>query len=276
VWNPNEWLGFDNRLSEATLVHYGYTPETTRRREKIGRNLRLLQRALKEQPGDPNLLMNLGLELVRSDRRTEGIARYCEAFHRLSAMPTDQVVPELRETLLTQFSTHLMAGRRFKEAAQVLQSPLAKTGGLTASLHLTLGLALMEAKQFAAAAEEFRQCVAKRGRPALTPIDQTFVRRFHTIVWPGLWRARRWEAAEKSFKDALREDPGSIPVRVDFARYLQQRGQAVEAPRAASDLSHAAEAEEVWNWEATLHSVARTCSILRGLDLGSSEDSPAQ
>jgi hypothetical protein len=67
-----DW-GLENRLSEATLVHYGYTEEMTRRREKVSRNHRLLQLAVEEQPGDPNLLMNLGLELVRSDRRDEGL-----------------------------------------------------------------------------------------------------------------------------------------------------------------------------------------------------------
>jgi Tfp pilus assembly protein PilF len=224
-----DW-GLENRLSQTTLVHYGYTEELTRRREKVVRNLRLLQWAVEEQPGDANLLMNLGLELIRSDLRNEGIARYCEAFHLLSAHPADAIVPELRETLLSQLSTHLIASRRFADATQVLQSPLAKAGGLTASMHLTLGLALMDSKNFAGAAEEFRQCIAKRSLPALTPVDPNIRKAVpHHCLAEAMAAQGRWDAAEKCFRTALAEDPASVPVRLDFARYLHQRGRSIEA-----------------------------------------------
>ena len=44
-----------------------------RDRNKVERNLRLLERAVEEMPGEPHLLMHLGLELARSDRAAEAL-----------------------------------------------------------------------------------------------------------------------------------------------------------------------------------------------------------
>jgi tetratricopeptide (TPR) repeat protein len=230
------------------LLHHGYSQEMTRSRQKVARNLRLLELALREQPGDPNLLMNLGLELVRSGERKEGIARYIEAFQVLNSGSTAAVAPELREALLTQLSTHLLASKRFADVAQVLQSTLARASGLTASMHLTLGLALLEIKQWAAAAEEFRHCIAKRNLPALTPIDPHVgtAMPHHCLAqaWAGL---ARWADAEKCFKDALAVDSTSSGVRLDFARYLHQRGRSVEGLQLLHQmLSEHANVLEVW------------------------------
>src|SRR5690348_5730357 len=137
----------ENRLGKATLLHHGYTQEIVKSRDKIARNLRLLELAIEELPNEPNLLMSFGLELVRSDQLEAGLEQYWEAFHVLSVLPANQVVPELRETLLTQLMTHLMAAKRFEEIIQLAHTPLVKSAGITASQHFTIGLAYMELKQ---------------------------------------------------------------------------------------------------------------------------------
>lgn len=68
-------------------------------------------------------------------------------------------------------ATRLTGAKRFAEVVGLLRSPLAKARGLTASLHFFLGLALQEQGAFDEAAREYRECVAKRGRVALTPIN---------------------------------------------------------------------------------------------------------
>ena len=83
----------------------------------------------------------------------------------MSAQPADELVPELREVLLTQFTSQLYKVRAHEEVVQVLNSPLAKRGGLTASLHFALGLAHFELKQFREAADQMRQCLTKRKQP---------------------------------------------------------------------------------------------------------------
>src|SRR6185437_4150615 len=81
-----EW-GLENKIGEATLIHHGYTQEVVRDRNKIERNLQLLEKAVDELPDEPHLLMNLGLELSRSGREAEAFARYEEAVLSLSAKP---------------------------------------------------------------------------------------------------------------------------------------------------------------------------------------------
>ncbi len=166
-----EGWGLSIRLGTAQLLHHGYAKDVVQDRKKVERNLHLLRQAVTEQPRDFNLVMNLGLELVRSGDSTAGLANYREAFRLMSAQPPGDVSPELREALLTQFTCQLHKAREFEELVRILHSPVAKNGGLTASLHFALGLAYYELKQYREAAEQMRQCLAKRNQPVLTPIN---------------------------------------------------------------------------------------------------------
>ena len=223
--------GLDTRLGNATLRHHGYTKELTLERDKVGRNLRLLELAIREMPGETGLLMNYGLELVRSGRREEGLLQYRAAFEAMAGEPAAQVIPEAREMLLTQFGTQLMAAQRYAEIVTVLTSPLAKLGGgLTASLHFTLGLAQMELKNFAAAAEQMRQCLAKRDRSALTPVNLE-VRKAgprHCLA-QCLAQEKDLAGAEREFLLARQDDPESLAVTLDYARFLHDQGQSVQS-----------------------------------------------
>jgi glycosyltransferase involved in cell wall biosynthesis/predicted Zn-dependent protease len=231
-----QW-GLENKLGTATLRHHGYTTEIVRDRQKIERNLRLLQRAIEELPGEPNLLMNLGLELARSGQAEAALARYWEAFDAMAALPRDQVVPELREALLTQLSTRLIAAKRFEDVVQLLRSPLARAGGLTASLHFALGLALLELKQFAPAAEQMRECLAKRRRPALTPINKEILGAGpqHCLALC-LSALQRPAEAEQAFRAALQDDPRSRAARWDFANFLREQDRPLDALKVLNEL----------------------------------------
>jgi GT2 family glycosyltransferase/tetratricopeptide (TPR) repeat protein len=224
-----EW-GLENRLGDAALRHHGYRPDVVKDRNKIERNLRLLEQAVAESPDEPNLLMNHGLELTRSGRLDAGIEQYHKAFEMMSRQPAALVVPELLEMLLTQMSTHLMAQKRFDELVRVLTSPLAKAEGLTASLHFSLGLAHFELKQFREAAGQMRQCLAKRGQPALAPINRE-IRKAGPRHCLALCLDQLGEpaAAAEEFRRALEEDPHSRPVRFDYARFQAAQERPIEA-----------------------------------------------
>ena len=45
---------------------------------------------------DPNLEMNLGLELVRSGDLERGLPHYRQAFHLMTNRESDEIAPELR------------------------------------------------------------------------------------------------------------------------------------------------------------------------------------
>jgi GT2 family glycosyltransferase/Flp pilus assembly protein TadD len=224
-----QW-GLENRFGKAALLHHGYTSEIVVSREKIARNLRLLELAIQELPGEPNLLMNLGLELIRSGKLNEGLQRYEQAFKRLAALPPAQVVPELREALLTQFTTHLIKAGRFSEVVEVWRTPFAKSADMTASQHFLLGLAFMELKQPAEAVTQMRHCLEKRSRQSLTPAHGE-VRKAapnHCLAL-ALAALKQTDEAEKAFHAGLIEEPQSRPLRFDFARFFADINRPLEA-----------------------------------------------
>lgn len=232
-----EW-GFQHRMGDAALKHYGYTREVVRERGKVERNLRLLERAIEEIPDDPALLMNYGLELIRSERGREGLNQYRAAFEMLSARNAAAVVPEVREALLTQYCTHLLAAKRAAEVPVILTSPLARSVPLTASQHYLLGLAFMDLQRFAEVIREMRECLAKRNAPALTPVNpeirKATPRHFLALA---SWQLKDPVAAEQEFQEAIGEDPASAKLVVDYARFLTEHGKIAEALQALNQFA---------------------------------------
>jgi O-antigen biosynthesis protein len=242
-----QW-GLKHFLGKTTLLHHGYTGEVMASRNKIERNLRLLERAIEEMPGEPNLIMSLGLELVRSGKREAGLERYWEAFRLLAALPAGEVTPELRETLLTQLTTHLLAAKRYSDIVELWQVPLAKNGGLTASQHFSLGLAHLELQQPAEAAEHLRQCVASRDRPALSPVNPEILKAGpqHCLALC-LSALKDAAGAQRAFDAALAADASSRPVRFDAARFHAAQGRTGEALRILRQLAAESPGEaRVW------------------------------
>jgi len=225
-----EW-GLANRIGDATLIHYGYTAELTRDRNKVERNLQLLERAIKELPDEPHLLMNLGLELARSGREAEALERYREAFTVLASKPAAEIVPELRETLLMQLCARLTAAKRFDEVVRTLTSPLAGMNrGLTASLHFSLGLSHLELRQFSEAADQMRQCLAKHGQRSLAPISKEInTAAPHHCLALCLVKLGDVAAAEKAFQDGLKETGHGDALRLDYAGFLAGQNRPVDA-----------------------------------------------
>jgi tetratricopeptide (TPR) repeat protein/GT2 family glycosyltransferase len=229
VVHAKKWC-LKTAFGTAEILHHGYTKEMVRDRNKVERNLKLLRAAVRENPADVNLLMNLGLELVRSDDLPGGIEKYREAYELMSAQPAADLVPELREVLLTQFTSQLYRVRSHEEIVRVLNSPLARHGSLTASLHFALGLAHFELKQFSEAADQMRQCLAKRKQPGLTPINTDI----HTAAPShclalSLAKLGDLPGAEKAFAAALTETGHVEAAKLDYAKFLASGNRPVEA-----------------------------------------------
>jgi glycosyltransferase involved in cell wall biosynthesis/ADP-heptose:LPS heptosyltransferase/SAM-dependent methyltransferase len=227
--NAKKW-GLKMALGSAELRHHGYTKDLVQDRNKVERNLKLLRAAIEENPADVNLQMNLGLELVRSDDLSAGVEKYRHAYDLMSAQRPDELVPELREVLLTQFTSQLYKVRAHEEVVQVLHSRLAQHGGLTASLHFALGLAHFELKQFSEAADQMRQCLAKRKQLGLTPINTDIL----TAAPPhclALCLARLGDlpAAEKAFVAALAETGHVEAAKLDYAQFLLNGNRHLDA-----------------------------------------------
>jgi glycosyltransferase involved in cell wall biosynthesis/predicted HAD superfamily hydrolase/Tfp pilus assembly protein PilF len=226
-----EQWGMENRLGKATLLHHGYRPEIIQERGKIERNLRLLELAVKELPGESSLLMNYGLELTRSGQAEAGLVQYRLAFEAMASLPPAHVVPEMREMLLTQFASQLLSAGQLEELVRTLTSPLAASKpGLTASLHFSLGLALMRLNRFDEAAGNFQACLDKRHLPALAPIvgEITKAGPRHCLALC-LSQLNRKEDAAAAFVQALKDYPESRPLRMDYAQFLAAENRPVDA-----------------------------------------------
>ncbi|HIG26320.1 MAG TPA: glycosyltransferase, partial [Verrucomicrobiales bacterium] len=220
----------DHLLGTATIQHHGYTAEIIKSRDKVARNLKLLEKAIEEFPNEPHLLMNFGMELARSGHLDEGLEQYLEAYEIMSSLPPQQVIPELRESLLTQFCSFLMSSEQFKQITEILVSPLAKSKDLTASMQFMLGVSYSKLKKFDAAIQPFKQCIARRNEKALSPyikaIHQAGPNHCLAIAFS---ETKQWEQAEKAFQEAIIDDPKSIHVRFEFAEFLNKSSKPVEA-----------------------------------------------
>jgi Flp pilus assembly protein TadD len=128
------------------------------------------------------------------------------------------------------------------------QTPFGKNGGLTASQHFCLGVALMELKQPAEAAEQMRQCAAKRDLPALSPINPEIRKAGpHHCLAMCLIALNDAEGARRAFDDALAVDPSSRPMRFDLARFLAAQGRTGEALKVVQQMAAENPAESrVW------------------------------
>jgi tetratricopeptide (TPR) repeat protein len=224
-----EW-GLDNCLGKAVLRHHGYRTDVCQARSKTARNLRLLEQAVLESPKDANLRMNYGLELVRSGQAERGLPEYQTAFELLSARANSDVVPELREMLLNQFTAQLLRATQFAEVIQILTSPLAQSQGLTASLHFALGLACMKLNRFRDGADQMRACIDRRRMQSLAPINVEIHKAGprHCLALC-LERLQDPEGARDQLRLAIEEDPQSFQVRFDYARILAVTGQGDQA-----------------------------------------------
>jgi glycosyltransferase involved in cell wall biosynthesis/tetratricopeptide (TPR) repeat protein len=244
--------GLHARFGTAQLLHHGYTKEMIRDRNKIERNLKLLRQAVEENPTDANLTMNFGLELVRSGDLAAGVEKYREAFELMSAQPVAATAPELREVLLTQFTSQLYKIRAHAEVVRVLNSPLAKTGGLAASHHFALGLSQFELKNYGEAANQMRQCLARRKQAALAPVNTDILTAApeHCLAL-SLAKIGDAAGAEKLFQKILAE-PGqksSENVKLDYAKFLAGRKRFLEALQRLHELV-AADARNIAAWRA--------------------------
>lgn len=224
-----EW-GMETKLGRTELLHYGYTEEMTRDRNKIERNLKLLEQAVEEIPGDANLIFNLGMEKVRMGRIEEGLVHYREAIQVLNGTPADQIVPELREVCLTQFLGILKEARKFHELAETLDLPIMSRGAITASMHYLLGFALVQLGRSGDAAKHLRACIGLRNERTLAPIHSDLLTAApHHCLAVALANLNLPDEAEAAFDRAKAEAPLSAAVMLDYARFEAARGETAKA-----------------------------------------------
>jgi tetratricopeptide (TPR) repeat protein len=100
-----------------------------------------------------------------------------------------------------------------------------------------LGLAQLESGWHGDAAEQMRQCLAKRGQPVLSPINKDILKaapRYCLALC--LAALGQKNEAEQTYLAALEEEPKSRLVRFAFTKFLFERGKPMEALNLANAL----------------------------------------
>jgi tetratricopeptide (TPR) repeat protein len=170
----NKWQ-IEISVGTLLILHYGYTSEVIRERNKVQRNYELLLKALEERPNEAYFYMQLGLELRRLERLDESFEAYAKALNLADTQPEQLITDEVRETLLTQYSGYLLADKQYEKVLEVLTSDLALRKPLTPGQLLVRGRALIHLRQPQYALNDVQEAYARREESTLFPsaIDPT-------------------------------------------------------------------------------------------------------
>ncbi len=227
--NREKW-SMENLFGDAQLIHHGYQAEVVKSRDKVQRNLRLLEQANEEYPNDVNLLMNLGLELWRSGQNGYGLGYYQQAYTAMLQQPYAQTPPELREVLLTQYASHLLTLQLYQEVISLFHERAVAPKDRTASQHFIMGLAHSALQRWEPCVTHLQQCLKLRNQPALTPIHQDIrsATPAHCLAH-SLRKLGRKAEAKTAFEQALQDDPLNESARVEFAAFQADEGQIIPA-----------------------------------------------
>jgi tetratricopeptide (TPR) repeat protein len=224
--------GMEHRRGDALLIHHGYAPEVVAERNKKSRNLRLLRLGIAEHPQNLNYRTQLGLELVRSGDREAGLREYARALAQANASVHGSLTPEAREALLTQYSTYLLQAGRWPEVVEVLRSPLAAAGRLTAGQLLNRGTALIRMRCHTDAARDLREAIARAGETTLYYRPEELSGPLpYLALGQALEGCGEIEAADQAYRTVITRDPDSEEWVREYARFLTGQDRHGDALR---------------------------------------------
>ena len=236
-------------LGTAMLMHYGYDPEVKKLKNKVQRNLDLLELAIIENPDEVGLLMNYGLDLVNSGRSEEAFVPFRKAVRLLSEQESRFVLPEVRERLMTMVTFHLLQAEEYEELIQLVGSKLSHDTGPTASLHYAAALALIRTQRKSEAIPHLRACLEKRALPVLTP-EASGVNGSapHHLLADCLANTGAVVEAEEQFKLALASGSRTAGVLHNYAKFLTSTNRATEAIQILFNAIHEGTADsDLWS-----------------------------
>ncbi len=208
-------------LGRATLLHHGYDAQVKKSKDKVQRNLRLLERALEEMPGEPALMLNYGLDLYNDGQMGQALQQLGLAAQAMQSLPAGSILPEVRDRLVNTYSSLLMQAEDYEKAADFAQSTLARASGPTATAHYLRGLALLKLTRHGEAAVELESCIAKAGAPTMAPgCAAVHTAAPHHLLALCYARDGRAGQAQEQFQKALDKEQTNAALRHDFAQFL--------------------------------------------------------
>ncbi|OPH61210.1 hypothetical protein BC351_14790 [Paenibacillus ferrarius] len=136
--------------SEIRIRHFGYMPENIRKKDKIARNERLLQKALQTEPANPYYSYNLGITFCQSGKLNEAKDAMIQAL-----MLARDDAP-YRATLVKDLSKILLELREIKQVELLLLKETERYEDYP-DLHYILGQSFQIQGLWEQAYEQFRK-----------------------------------------------------------------------------------------------------------------------
>jgi glycosyltransferase involved in cell wall biosynthesis len=227
ISNPWE-LSID--FCNLKILHHGYEPNLMQERNKIQRNHDLLRKAIQDNPNEFYFHMQLGLELGRMGKKEESFKEYAEALRLAETGAIKKITPEVRETLLTQYSAYLIVEQRFTDVIKVLTGPLAQNGALTASQLLVRARAYLHLKQPINALNDAELAHSYRMNGTLFPSainPQSLA--LEAMMAEVYFVNQRYPDALKYFSAALKADHPELRTILAYSECLDKLGRTGEA-----------------------------------------------
>ncbi|MSR42854.1 MAG: tetratricopeptide repeat protein [Pedosphaera sp.] len=214
----------------TTLIHYGYDPEVKKEKNKVKRNLALLERAVLETPNEPTLLMNFALDLVNDGQVERGLEQYRKAVGLAESLGDNSMLPEGRERLITMFIFHLFTAEHYEEATRVASSSLAQKCGPTASMHYIAAQAHIKLGQHPQAIPHLHNCIEKLKKPVLTSACENMDGAApHQLLAQCFIFEGKIAETEKELILALELEPHLVETRHAYAKFLNVQQRPEEA-----------------------------------------------
>ncbi len=212
------------------ILHHGYEPVVMKEKNKVQRNYDLLLKAIQNNPNEFYFHMQLGLELGRMGEKEKSFQEYAEALRLAENVDIRKITPEVRETLLTQYSAYLIVERCFADVVRVLNGPLANSGPLTASQLMIRARAYIHLRQpkDALADAELAHAYRMNGTMFPSAINPQSLALEATMAEVFFINQRFAEAIEY-FSIALRSDHLELRTILAYSECLDRIGRTGEA-----------------------------------------------
>ncbi|WP_201002514.1 tetratricopeptide repeat-containing glycosyltransferase family 2 protein [Paenibacillus glycanilyticus] len=207
-------------LTDVVIHHYGYRTQVVAEKNKLQRNMELLELALAEDPGNTFHRYNIGVEYLRNNRAAEAleafrIAKRSAGFEQLS----------YAHLVLKYESLSLQLLGRWEEAAAAAKEGTAIFPDYTDLWHY-IALCSASTGRFKNAMEAAEKALELGAAPA----------RYHTEGGMGTFRTaylqgRIYEAlhdeqgVEQAYMKALRFKPSLLPPLFRLCKYMRTAGR---------------------------------------------------
>jgi len=221
--------GLKTYPSTVHILHLGYTKTAMESRDKLNRNLDLLERQLAEEPENPYVHYNLGQTLKMMGKLDEARARFEEALRRLKANGADRGIPYYAN-LYFALSDTLRLLEDFEAARLLLEEGLAIYPDFP-DLHFTLGSVHLDQEQFHEALTCYERCVALGDRVHAGGTDPA-VTGYKGQTAIGICKARLGRSAEALRHLQAAEETNPLPdadLHTNIGILLSQQGDTAEA-----------------------------------------------